>query len=167
VVLDDCSEDDTVKLTRSFEKAVVYENERPLFAEDESALRSRLWNLTIKENLGWIAAIDADEIMEDRIIDEVRFLIDQDYYDAIYFRVFDFWASQTHYRKDGGWDPWAKFWPFMVRYKPDINYFRPRREMAPQALCGLCCRWQGNGAGIFRCLFRRHACPRSPERYGS
>lgn len=129
VVLDDCSEDDTVKLARSFEKAVVYENERPLFAEDESALRSRLWNLTIKENPGWIAAIDADEIMEDRIIDEVRFLIDQDYYDAIYFRVFDFWASQTHYRKDGGWDPWAKFWPFMVRYKPDINYFWPRKEI--------------------------------------
>ncbi len=129
VVLDDCSDDDTVKLAKSFEKTIVYENEQPVFEKDESSLRSKLWDLAVKQEPAWIAAIDADEIMEDRVVDEISFLIDQDYYDAICFRVFDFWASKTHYRKDGGWDPWSKFSPFMVRYKPNINYFWPKREI--------------------------------------
>jgi len=129
VILDDCSTDGTANLARKFEKAIVYEGGRPLFAEDESALRSKLWELAVKENPAWIAAVDADEIMEDRLLDEIDFLTDQDYFDAIYFRVFDFWGSESHYRKDGCWNPWNKFSPFIVRYKPHIDYIWPKREI--------------------------------------
>lgn len=129
VVLDDASEDDTYEVAKSFNKVIAYKNEKTLFVENEVALRAKLWDLTIRQEPDWIVAIDADEIFEDRIVDEVEFLINQDYYDAVYFRIFDFWASQTHYRVDGGWNPWVKFQLFLVRYDPHLNYTWPQREI--------------------------------------
>ncbi|MCF6095521.1 glycosyltransferase family 2 protein [Thermovorax subterraneus] len=129
VVIDDASEDDTYEVVKSFDKVIAYRNERPLFIENEAALRSKLWDLTVEQNPDWIVALDADEMFEDRIIDEAEFLINQDYYDAVYFRVFDFWASNTHYRIDGGWNPWVKFQLFLVRYNPNLSYTWPQREI--------------------------------------
>ncbi|WP_213974280.1 glycosyltransferase family 2 protein [Tepidanaerobacter acetatoxydans] len=129
VVLDDASEDDTFEIVNRNEKVIAYKNEHCIFEENESALRSKLWELTIAQNPNWILAIDADEIFEDRIIDEILLLINQDYYDAIYFRVFDFWSSKICYRIDGGWNPWTTFWPFLIRYNPDISYYWPDREI--------------------------------------
>lgn len=129
VILDDASEDDIIEVLGENERIITHKNEYCIFEQNESALRSKLWNLTVKENPDWILAIDADEIFEDRIIDEASLLINQNYYDAICFRIFDFWSSKTHYRIDGGWNPWVKFSPLLIRYIPDINYHWPDRRI--------------------------------------
>lgn len=129
IILDDASDDDTYEFVKGFDKVIAYKNEKPLFIEDESALRARLWDLTVKENPDWILAIDADEIFEDRMLDEIHFLVNQDDYEVICFRVFDFWGSKTHYRIDGNWNPWTRFWPFLMRYKPNIDYFYPKNKI--------------------------------------
>ncbi len=77
--------------------------------------------MPVKNESGWILALDADEMFEDRIIDEAKLLINQTDYDAIYFRLFDFWGSRTHYRTDNGWNPWQRFALFLVRSRPDLD----------------------------------------------
>ena len=129
VVLDDASEDNTFNIAQRNKKTITYKNEQCMFKENESALRKKLWEFTVRQNPEWILAIDADEIFEDRIIDEIPLLINQDYYDAVYFRIFDFWSSDNYYRTDGAWNPWIKFSPFLIRYNPNIPYFWPNIEI--------------------------------------
>jgi glycosyltransferase involved in cell wall biosynthesis len=121
VVLDDASDDDTFEVAASFPKVLRYRNNVPEYRQEAAGLRSRLWRLASRENPDWILAINADEIFEDRIINEVGFLIGQEDYDVIYFRVFDFWKSDIFYRIDGPWNPWKNFLPLMVRYRPDLG----------------------------------------------
>jgi len=129
VVLDDCSEDHTVNLTQRFPKVIVYKNDAPQFATDEPGLRAKLWQLTIKENPEWIVALDGDEVFEDRIINEIRVLINQKDYHTICFRLFDFWLSRQVYRIDGGWNPWEKSIVLMVRYNAGIQNSWLQREV--------------------------------------
>ncbi len=121
VILDDASEDDTVEVARQFEKVIVYENDKPLFASDEPALRLKLWQLALAAEPDWVVAVDADEIFEDRIIGEIDLLLNQNDYQAISFRLFDFWLNPNSYRTDGGWNPWPKSMLFMVRYIPHLD----------------------------------------------
>lgn len=129
VILDDCSDDDTVEVARQFEKVIVYKNDEPLFARDEPAMRLKLWQLAAEEKPDWIVAVDADEIFEDRIINEIDLLLHQNDFHGISFRVFDFWQNPTSYRTDGGWNPWQKSLLFMVRYNPDLNSQWMQREV--------------------------------------
>lgn len=120
VVLDDCSEDNTAELCRKYAKVSLYENKKQMFKKSEASVRARLWELTVKHSPDWILAIDADEIFCDRIIDEIDFLLDQKFYDAIAFRFFDFWKSEEVYRVDGAWNSWQR--PpsiFLCRYHPE------------------------------------------------
>lgn len=122
-VLDDASTDDTVAVCRSVPKVTVVERTpEPLFAEHEAKLRVKLWNLVQARGPKWVLAIDADELLEDRIIGEARGLIEQDDYDAVDFRIFDFWGGETHFRVDGAWNPWPRFTRMLVRFKPGIHY---------------------------------------------
>lgn len=121
VILDDASEDNTYDIAKSFDKTVVHRIEEPLFIFNEPALRKTLWELTVKEKPDWIVAVDADELFEDRIINEIKLLINQNEYHAVAFRIFDFWKSRTHYRVDGGWNPWKKTITLLVRYNPDFG----------------------------------------------
>jgi glycosyltransferase involved in cell wall biosynthesis len=121
VVLDDASDDDTAGLAASFSRVVCYQNDVAEYRKDESKLRAKLWQLSLRENPDWILALDADQIFEDRIINEIGLLIRQHDFDVICFRVFDFWKSYTHYRIDGDWNPWKNFLPFIVRYQPGIE----------------------------------------------
>ncbi|HHY46014.1 MAG TPA: glycosyltransferase [Firmicutes bacterium] len=126
VILDDASEDDTPVVCRSYEKVVRFEqNPSPMFIQHEGKLRAKLWRMVEETGPDWILAIDADEIFEPRIRCEVRDLINQVEYDAIEFRLFDFWGSLTHYRVDGEWDPWQRFVRFIVRYIPGKAYTWP------------------------------------------
>ncbi|MEA4924525.1 MAG: glycosyltransferase family 2 protein [Syntrophomonadaceae bacterium] len=121
VILDDSSEDDSVEVACQFEKVNVYKNDNPLFASDEPAMRLKLWELAVAEKPDWIVAVDADEIFEDRIINEIDLLLNQDDFHAISFRVFDFWSKPGFYRIDGGWNPWQKSLLFMARYSPGLD----------------------------------------------
>jgi len=129
VVLDDASTDATPDICRSFSKVILHRNPEPEFAVDESRLRARLWRLAEETRPGWILAIDADEIFEDGMKDQIDTLIDQDEYDAVEFRLFDFWGGTTHCRVDGGWNPWPKRVRMLVRYDPGKRYTWPNRRL--------------------------------------
>ncbi|MGE5585489.1 MAG: glycosyltransferase [Bacillota bacterium] len=119
VVLDDASDDDTLSICTSWDKVVRAERSpQPAFTSHEGRLRARLWTMVEETRPDWILAIDADELFEPRMRYEVRDLIDQAEYDAVEFRLFDFWGCLTHYRVDGEWNPWSRFVRLLVRYVP-------------------------------------------------
>lgn len=128
VVLDDASTDSTPEICLSFAKVKLYRNRENLFSRDESILRSKLWGLTVKENPAWVLAIDSDEIFEERMVHEAAGLIDQDEFDVVEFRIFDFWQGFTHYRIDGGWNPWVKKLRMLFRYRSGQTYSWPAKR---------------------------------------
>lgn len=129
VVLDDASTDGTPDICRSFPKVTLHRNPEPVFPVDESALRKALWRHTVAAGPGWVLALDADEIFEERMRQEVTHLVGQDEYDAVEFRLFDFWGGRTHCRVDGGWDPWAKRVRLLFRHRPEQTYSWPRHHL--------------------------------------
>jgi glycosyltransferase involved in cell wall biosynthesis len=130
VVLDDASTDDTTGVCRACPKvSVVERNPEALFPVNEAQLRAKLWGLLPVRRPDWVLAIDADELFADRIIGEARSLIDQDDYDAVDFRMFDFWGGETLFRVDGHWNPWNRFNRLLVRYKPGERYAWPKRRI--------------------------------------
>lgn len=129
VVLDDASTDATPQICRSFPNVIFHQNVEPQFLTDESRLRARLWDLTVETKPDWILAIDSDELFEERMKDEVGYMIDQSDYDAVEFRLFDFWNGTTHVRVDGGWNPWPKRVRMLVRYRPERTYTWPYQRL--------------------------------------
>lgn len=125
VILDDASTDETPEICASYQKVILHRNEKRLFYQHEARLRAKLWELTAKSAPDWILAVDADEIFEDRMKNEVNSLINQVEFDGVEFRMFDFWKSTTHYRVDGLWNPWPRFSLLLARYFPDIEYTWP------------------------------------------
>lgn len=129
VVLDDASTDATPEICRAFPKVILHRNREPQLIHDESLLRARLWELAVETEPDWLLAIDADEFFEEGMKDEIGTLIDQDEYDAVEFRLFDFWGGTTHCRVDGGWNPWPKRVRMLVRYDSERRYTWPRRRL--------------------------------------
>jgi len=125
VVLDDGSTDGTGQLCRGADKVVYHRHETSLFYGQESALRSKLWHKTMALGPRWVLAIDADERFEERMAEEIDILIQQDEFDVVEFRLFDFWGGTTHYRVDGPWDPWTKSVRMLFRVDPDGQYTWP------------------------------------------
>lgn len=148
VVLDDASTDETPDICRSFRKAIVYQNKEPEFIQNESRFRTRLWQLTAETSPDWILAVDADEVFEERMKHEINILVDQRDYDAVEFRLFDFWNGTTHVRVDGDWNPWAKRVRMLVRYDSNRTYTWPDRRLhcgrIPQELRGLLTVYQSD-----------------------
>ena len=73
-------------------------------------------------NPEWILNIDADQIFEVKMREEIHNLINQNEIDAWFFRLYDFW-DETHYREDAMWcaiQAWN--WCSLLRYKPEFNY---------------------------------------------
>ncbi|NLT95451.1 MAG: glycosyltransferase [Clostridia bacterium] len=123
VILDDASEDNTVEVCRNILQGIplrLTSNAYPGF-HNEIALRKQLWELTISTNPDWILCLDADEIFENRVTDEIPLLINQPYYDYFAFRLYDFW-SPTHYREDKYWEAHKYYRPFLIRYQPRFPY---------------------------------------------
>lgn len=119
VVLNDASTDCTSELCLECPKVtILVRSPEPLFSVNESSMRSRLWQIAVERRPDWLLAIDADELFEERIVEEIDGLVNQREYDAIDFRLFDFWKGETHYRVDGAWNPWNRFVRFLVRYDP-------------------------------------------------
>ncbi len=116
VVYDDASTDETAWLCHTYGKVRYYRGDFPWFQKDEAALRQHLWQLVGYEEPDWILALDADELLEDRALVELPKLVNQNDFDAVAFRIFDFWKSMDQIRIDGAWNPWNRFSPLMVRY---------------------------------------------------
>jgi glycosyltransferase involved in cell wall biosynthesis len=121
VVYDDASTDGTADLCRRHAKVELHQGKEPLLGVNEAALRRRLWHLVAARRPDWVLALDGDELFEERAEDELRQLTQQADYDAVAFRIFDFWKSETHVRVDGAWNPWERFSPLLVRYLPELG----------------------------------------------
>lgn len=122
VILDDCSTDRTYDICSSYPKVELLErNDMPMFWENEALLRMKLWNLTLRTKPQWIIALDADEMMEDRIIQERDKLLAGDHI-WVEFRLFEFWGNMTHYRVDKMWNPYNRWGIYLFRYREDLKY---------------------------------------------
>lgn len=123
VILDDASEDNTVELCKNILSQIplkIVSNETPGF-NNEINLRRQQWDLTIGTNPDWILNLDADELFENKIINDIRLLINQPYYDYYAFRLYDFWDT-NHYRENKYWEAHKYFRIFLVRYQPNFLY---------------------------------------------
>ncbi|MDI3257380.1 MAG: glycosyltransferase family 2 protein [Kyrpidia sp.] len=129
VVVDDASSDGTPDLCRRFKKVsnLVILSES-LFGR-EWMLRSLLWKVAVSTDPDWLLAVDADEVYEDRAKERLRGLIDQDRYDWVGFRMFDFWGGMTHYREDEHWNLHRRHMVTLVRFLPGYHYFFPKMDL--------------------------------------
>ena len=72
-------------------------------------------------NPEWILNIDADQIFEVKMREEIHHLINQNEIDVWCFRLYDFW-DENHYRDDAMWCAHKTYRSFLLRYKKDFNY---------------------------------------------
>ncbi|WP_077624191.1 glycosyltransferase [Sediminibacillus massiliensis] len=128
VIIDDASTDRTVEICRSFPKVKeVVELESQLFSK-EWELRSRLWQEACKYEPDWLLSIDADEVFERSFKKKVQFLINQDQYDWVSFRIYDFWGGKTHYREDEHWNLHKRHTMMLVRYLPGFPCYYLKKD---------------------------------------
>lgn len=121
LIVDDGSTDDSVAVCHEVLRSVphrVVSLGRSQF-HDEHRLRRLQWELARAQRPDWILCLDADEMFESRMAQALRGLVDQDRFDAIAFRLFDFW-DQDHYRDDALWRAHRTFRPFLVRLLPTL-----------------------------------------------
>ncbi|MEW6726099.1 MAG: glycosyltransferase [Bacillota bacterium] len=123
VILDDASDDNTVEVCRTALGHILLtlvSNGEPSFS-NEIVLRKQLWNLAVGTDPDWILVLDADEIFEDRAVQELRGLAANPGVEVYSFRLYDMWDEQR-YREDAYWTAHRYHRPFMVRYVPGFNY---------------------------------------------
>ena len=122
VIIDDNSTDESREICRSFEQVHLVTNNRSTFWIDESSLRRQCWEKTVAREPDWILALDADEMLEESIKWKVEELMEEDKYDRIAFRLFEFWNSFHSYRVDKMWNPKNRWVVNMIRYFPSYPY---------------------------------------------
>ncbi len=145
VIVDDASTDGTAELCRSFGNIVQLVTLPDSLFGEEWRLRERLWQEAAASEPDWLLSVDADEIYERRFKRTVRELINQDEYDWIAVKMFDFWDSLTHYREDEWWSLHKRHTMTLVRFLPGYPYryprwahHVPRLPVTAAALPGLC-----------------------------
>ncbi|WP_260858672.1 glycosyltransferase [Fictibacillus phosphorivorans] len=128
VIVDDNSTDRTVELCKSFSKVKEVVELKESSFHEEWVLRSRLWKEVCKYEPDWILSIDADEMFEENVQEEIRSLINQDQFDWVAFRMYDFWGSTTHYREDEHWNLHKRHSKMLVRHLPGFPYYYLQQE---------------------------------------
>lgn len=123
VIIDDASTDNTVALCENILKDFphkIIKNKKSLFAH-EYKLRELQWKETLKENPGWVLSLDSDEIFEDLIIENIKYMIKDDSVDAYRFRLYDMWDMEN-YRSDKYWCAHENYGTFLLRVLPKYKY---------------------------------------------
>ena len=101
IILDDASEDDTVKICKSFPKVEIHRGKRRRWLTDESGLRSRLWEYVRDYEPDWVLSLDADEVLDvDPDLDwEDTLQSGKGFFNCRFYEMWD----EDHYRVDGYW----------------------------------------------------------------
>ncbi len=123
VIIDDGCNDGTIRLCKELLKDIpihIVRNKTSLFAS-EYELRKKQWDETIKTNPDWILNIDADEVLEHKMRNEVKDLVNNRAFDVLNFRLYDMW-DETHYREENYWNAHQFYRPFLIRYQPTFRY---------------------------------------------
>lgn len=123
VIIDDCSSDETVQICKEVLQGIplhLVQNTESKFA-NEVELRRQQWEETVKVNPDWILNLDADEIFENKFANQVGDLLRDNEVDAYRFRLYDMW-DEWYYRDDQYWRAHMGYSPFLIRYKPGIEY---------------------------------------------
>ncbi len=127
-ILDDGSTDATPEICARRPRTRVVRNPRSIFWDNESALRTQLWQLVLEAQPDWILAIDADEVLEASFAPNRDRYLEQDQHPLIGVQLYPLWGSATHYRVDKLWNPVGRYTPMFVRHHPGFPYrWRPRR----------------------------------------
>lgn len=128
IIVDDASTDGTANICRSFSKVSTLITLEQSKFHKEWELRSFLWNVACSKKPDWLLAVDADEFYEEKAKMSMRLLMDQDRYDWVGFRFFDFWGGITHYRDDKLWQIHRRHTCTLMRYLPGYYYFYPKMD---------------------------------------
>lgn len=123
VIIDDASRDHTIAICIEALNGIplhIISNQDSMFA-NESALRKKQWEETIKTNPDWILNLDADELLENAFWKHAGELTDDPKCDSYGFRLYDMW-NKTQYREDTYWNAHKSFRTFFMRYQPDFHY---------------------------------------------
>jgi len=98
-ILDDCSQDNTVAICKSFKKVLVFDKilRVSIGQTDEQAARETLYRMTIERNPDWILAIDADDMFENKFKNEVRKMMESSF-DWYSFNFHQFWTPDSYAR---------------------------------------------------------------------
>lgn len=123
VIIDDASSDRTAEICKALLKGVPHRlvrNEESMFA-NESELRKKQWEETIKSDPDWILCLDADEVPEAGFWEHLREMAENSRYDLYGVRLYDMW-NENEYREDPYWNAHESSRVFLLRYKPGFLY---------------------------------------------
>lgn len=112
IFLDDASDDKTPDIIQNFinsgYKGEIHRRKEPLFAENEPALLSELWQYTRKfaENGDWILIVDADEFYDKRLLSFKQKIpyLNKNHYECVKVSCRDMW-TKNKFRCGGYWSP--------------------------------------------------------------
>lgn len=89
--------------------------------DNEAQLRKKQWEETVKSNPDWILFLDADEVFEEKMEDQIKYLILNNDVDTYCFRSYDMW-NKDEYRDDNLWNTHTRYTPFLIRYHNNYKY---------------------------------------------
>lgn len=127
VIIDDASTDETVAVCEEVLAGIphkIVSLPESLF-HHESELRRKQWELTLAESPNWVLCLDADELFEDTIRSEISSIVSQTTWEAMAFRLYDFW-DEFHYREDQWWKAHEIHRAFLTRVTPKLQLDWPR-----------------------------------------